>query len=234
MDVVVVVDVGWHKRDDAAWPPHAHEPAVHGSLAPGSQASTIELIGKTVRVNANVGVFVTMNPDYAGRSQLPDNLKQLFRSIAMIKPDWQLIAQVLLFSQGFQTAERLAGRAVMLFNLCAQQLSAQPHYDFGLRALKSVLVSAGNIKRASLDDAATPHAVDGGVDGGAGQGGDAVMAAELEVLMRSISETVAPKLIAVDLPVFESLMAGVFPGAQVKQIGVRALWYNRRTFWCRC
>jgi dynein heavy chain 1 len=58
------------------------------------KAASIELIGKPVRVHPNVGVFVTMNPDYAGRSQLPDNLKQLFRSIAMIKPDWQLIAQV--------------------------------------------------------------------------------------------------------------------------------------------
>jgi hypothetical protein len=39
--------------------------------------------------------------------------------------------------------------------------------------------------------------------------------------MRSIAETVAPKLVAVDLPVFESLMAGVFPGAHVKSSGVR-------------
>jgi dynein heavy chain 1 len=54
----------------------------------------------------------------------------------------------MLYSQGFQTAERLSGKVVSLFELCADQLSNQPHYDFGLRALKSVLVSAGNIKRA--------------------------------------------------------------------------------------
>ena len=82
------------------------------------------------QLNPNVGVFITMNPDYAGRSQLPDNLKQLFRSIAMIKPDWDLIAQVMLFSQGFHTAERLAGKAVLLFSLCSLRFSPLSAFAF--------------------------------------------------------------------------------------------------------
>lgn len=122
---------------------------------------------------------------------------------------------MLLFSQGFQSAERLAGRAVMLFDLCHQQLSSQPHYDFGLRALKSVLVSAGNIKRMACDAAGAASVV------AASLTAEETDASELAVLMRSISETVAPKLVALDLPVFESLMAGVFPGSKVQPNGVR-------------
>ncbi|KAJ3430490.1 dynein heavy chain [Anaeramoeba flamelloides] len=73
-------------------------------------------------------------------------------SIAMFKPDHELIAEVMLYSQGFKTAEELSGNAVPLFKLCVSQLSKQTHYDFGLCALKSVLVSVGKNKRAAIQE----------------------------------------------------------------------------------
>lgn len=99
-------------------------------------------------MNPNSGIFVTLNPagkGYGGRSRLPDNLKQLFRPVAMSVPDNELIAEVLLYSEGFKEAKQLASKVISLFTLGKQLLSPQQHYDWGLRALKTVLSVAGRL-----------------------------------------------------------------------------------------
>ncbi len=83
----------------------------------------IELIGKDVKVNKDMAIFITMNPGYAGRSNLPDNLKKLFRSLAMTTPNRQLIAQVMLYSRGFRTAEKLASKIVPFFRFVVIRVS---------------------------------------------------------------------------------------------------------------
>eukprot|EP01134_Creolimax_fragrantissima_P000215 CFRG0215T1 len=192
------------------------------SLRDSRQGESIEtsLMGKPVKINPDMAIFVTMNPGYAGRSNLPDNLKALFRPLAMTIPDRQLIAQVLLFSQGFRSAELLARKIVPLFELCGEQLSAQPHYDFGLRSLKSVLVSAGNVKRDLLSRLKRDADVEGR------EVVEATLAGQLDeqvVIIQSICETMVPKLVADDIPLLFSLLQDVFPGVEHAPAPLEAL-----------
>lgn len=164
------------------------------------EKAQIELIGRQLKVNGNTGVFITMNPGYAGRSNLPDNLKKLFRSIAMSKPDKELIAEVMLYSQGFSQAKDLSKQVVPFFDSCTSSLSKQAHYDFGLRALKSVLVSSGGLKRARIAVVDTKEA------------DEAIM--EPQIIVQSLRETIAPKLIRSDVDIMRSIEEVAFPGVQ--------------------
>lgn len=57
--------------------------------------------GKYITFNNNIGIFITLNPNYIGRTELPDNLKTLFRPVAMMIPEYSLICEIMLFAEGF-------------------------------------------------------------------------------------------------------------------------------------
>ncbi|XP_006894689.1 PREDICTED: dynein heavy chain 10, axonemal [Elephantulus edwardii] len=158
------------------------------------QLTTFQFEGQEISLDRKMGIFITMNPGYAGRTELPESVKALFRPVVVIVPDLQQICEIMLFSEGFLWAKTLAKKMTVLYKLAREQLSKQHHYDFGLRALKSVLVMAGELKRGSSD------------------------LREDVVLMRALRDMNLPKFVFEDVPLFLGLISDLFPGLDCPRV----------------
>lgn len=113
------------------------------------------------------------------------------RPCAMVVPDFDLICEIMLVAEGFQEARLLARKFITLYTLCRELLSKQDHYDWGLRAIKSVLVVAGKLRRG---DRQRP---------------------EDQVLMRALRDFNTPKIVTDDVRVFMGLIGDLFPALDV-------------------
>ena len=160
-------------------------------IALRQKVSRFDFEGTNIALIDTFGAFITMNPGYAGRAELPDNLKALFRPMSMMVPDYSLIAEISLFAEGYETSKPLSKKMTKLYKLASEQVSAQPHYDFGMRAVKSVLVMAGAGKRANPD---MPENI---------------------ALIRAMCDSNLPKFLKDDVVLFNAIVQDLFPGVEV-------------------
>merc|ERR1719440_2248047 len=114
-------------------------------------------------------------------------------------PDYALIGEIMFIAYGFAAAKQCGAKMVTTFKLCSEQLSSQDHYDYGMRAVKTVIEAAGLNKQKYPEQA------------------------EAQILLRALLDVNVPKFLKDDLPLYDNIMSDLFPGVSKPEIDYGSL-----------
>ncbi|KAM9230987.1 LOW QUALITY PROTEIN: dynein axonemal heavy chain 11 [Leptosomus discolor] len=158
--------------------------------AVGNKRRRSSFLAENITLKSPAGIFITMNPGYAGRTELPQKLKALFRQVpcAVVVPDIELISEIMWVAEGFVDSCLLARKFITL--LCRELLSKQDHCDWALCAIKSF---AGSLK----GDEKRPE----------------------DQVLKLARDFNLPKIVTDDIPVLMGLISDLFPALDVPRKG---------------
>jgi len=155
--------------------------------------------GQQIPLDLSCAIFITMNPGYQGRTELPDNLKALFRPVAMMIPNYEMIAEISLYSYGFEKSRVLSIKIIQALKLASEQLSTQSHYDFGMRTVKSIILATGSLIKNNPEED------------------------EHYLVMKAILDCNLPKFTAKDVHLFNAIISDLFPSIETHALDLGAL-----------
>lgn len=148
---------------------------------------SVNLDGCTLNLNVSGNICVNINPRRSEYTDLPANLKVLFRSVSIIAPDIERIAEIALFAGGFLHAKDLAVKLSVSYKLLSEFLERKNRYNLGLSSLKTVVETAIDMKRNLPEEN------------------------EYTLLLRSMIDINIPQLCNTDILIFQDVMQDVFP-----------------------
>lgn len=143
--------------------------------------------GIKLNLNPNGNICIITNVQHTKYYELPDNLKILFRTISMIKPDLNQIIEMELIASGFCNGRELAAKLIIIYKLLSEQLLDRPHYKFNMCSMKTIIKTARMLKiHFQTED-------------------------ENVLLLRSVIDIILPILCNEDMIIFQNIIHSIFP-----------------------
>ncbi|XP_008181522.3 dynein heavy chain 2, axonemal [Acyrthosiphon pisum] len=148
---------------------------------------TLVIENRNVALVSSCGIFITTCPTNEYNKYLPDNFKSMFRTVSMIVPDSKLIAETILFSEGFKDSKTLGNKIFVVYSLFKQIVNKQNYCEYGLRSLIGLIKYAGNYKRTNTE------------------------IPDNEIILLAVHKTILANINKEELPIFTDMINNLFP-----------------------